>query len=268
MTKGQLIGKGRTAEVYEYKEQYALKLYHPTYPTHWIEAESEISKAIEEAGVPAPSVFGIVEEGGRKGLLYSRIPGLSMAAALRARPRNLFQYAREMARLHYRIHSCFSSELPRQKDTLAQAIREAEPLLKGNTEIICRYLCMLPEDQRICHGDFHPDNILMTNKGSVAIDWTNASTGHPLCDVARTSMMFLSPARLPETTVLQAIPVRFIKRMLNRIYLKEYGRLTEMDMEQVSSWMLPVAAARLRENIPEEKEWLRRLIERLLHKLN
>ncbi len=39
---------------------------------------------------------------------------------------------------------------------------------------------------RLLHGDFHPNNILYTASGPVVIDWSFASSGDPLLDVART----------------------------------------------------------------------------------
>jgi Ser/Thr protein kinase RdoA (MazF antagonist) len=40
----------------------------------------------------------------------------------------------------------------------------------------------LPDEERVCHGDFHPDNVLLGEGGPVIIDWGPASAGHPLAD--------------------------------------------------------------------------------------
>jgi aminoglycoside phosphotransferase (APT) family kinase protein len=43
----------------------------------------------------------------------------------------------------------------------------------------------LPNGNVICHGDFHPKNVLITTEGPVIIDWADATLGHPLADVDR-----------------------------------------------------------------------------------
>ncbi|GIQ69134.1 aminoglycoside phosphotransferase [Xylanibacillus composti] len=262
MKKGKLIGKGRTAEVYAWGEQRALKLYYPGYAADAIRREAEIGQIVREAGVAAPRVYELMEESGRRGLIYERIPGSALAAMMRAHPRGLFKHAREMARLHHRIHSCSSTKLPRQKDKLEQSIREGEGLLKENTATICSYLHALPEGRQICHGDLHPDNILVTADDYVAVDWSNATIGDPLCDVARTSLIFLSPANLRDISAIKAFLERQIRRWLNRAYIREYCRLAKVSRERVDVWILPVAAARLQEQVPGERKWLLRLIQR------
>ncbi|MFC5468137.1 phosphotransferase family protein [Cohnella suwonensis] len=267
MEKGALIGKGMSAEVFEWGNHQVLKLYYDWYQPDWVRYEAEIGMAIKEAGVPAPSVYEMLEEGGRRGLLYERIPGSSMFTMMQASPSSILKYAKEMARLHLSIHQCSTAKLPRQKDRLEQAIHEAKDILEEKKEIICNFLRTLPEGNWICHGDFHPDNILMTKNKSIAIDWTNANIGDPLCDVARTSLMFLSPFNPPGTPLVMTIPIRIAKRILNRVYLKEYCRLANIRFESINSWMLPVAAARLREKIPGEQKWLLNLIDNRLKQI-
>jgi aminoglycoside phosphotransferase (APT) family kinase protein len=42
------------------------------------------------------------------------------------------------------------------------------------------------EDARLLHLDLHPDNVLLSSRGPVVIDWTNARAGAPALDVALT----------------------------------------------------------------------------------
>src|SRR5258708_6907954 len=104
MNKGALIGKGMTAEVYEWGQDRTLKLYYDWFQPEWIQREMDIAKDVNEAGVPSPSVFEMVEEGGRLGLIYERIMGPSMFAAMQSSPLKIVDCARKMAQLHYNIH--------------------------------------------------------------------------------------------------------------------------------------------------------------------
>ena len=40
--------------------------------------------------------------------------------------------------------------------------------------------------ERLIHVDFHPDNVLLSERGPVVIDWANSRSGKPAFDVAMT----------------------------------------------------------------------------------
>ncbi|TMA37195.1 MAG: aminoglycoside phosphotransferase family protein, partial [Deltaproteobacteria bacterium] len=40
----------------------------------------------------------------------------------------------------------------------------------------------LPDGDQLCHGDMHPGNIMLSRRGPMVIDWTNARRGHPAAD--------------------------------------------------------------------------------------
>ena len=44
------------------------------------------------------------------------------------------------------------------------------------------------DGDKLCHGDFHPGNVLLTEKGAVVIDWMTASICNPWADMARTDL--------------------------------------------------------------------------------
>src|ERR671924_42075 len=47
----------------------------------------------------------------------------------------------------------------------------------------------LPDGDRLCHGDFHPANVLVGKRGPVAIDWHRAARGDPMGDLARSRVI-------------------------------------------------------------------------------
>ncbi|MTI94342.1 MAG: aminoglycoside phosphotransferase [Firmicutes bacterium] len=262
MSRGELIGIGRTAEVYAWGKDKLVKLYFENFPTEAIEREADISRAVWEQGIPSPEVFGIVKVGNRKGLIFEKIPGQSMLSHIEARPWLVMSFGREMARLHCKIHGSSLEELPPQKARITQAIGEAADLLGAQTEKILDHLETLNGQQAVCHGDFHPDNILIRGSNAIAIDWTNAYSGHPASDVARTWIMINSPY-LPEgSSTLLGLMSRPLKRLLSRAYLREYVRLAGTAQKVIQQWLIPVAAARLGEKLPGEKEWLLGIIQR------
>lgn len=47
----------------------------------------------------------------------------------------------------------------------------------------------LPIKKNLCHGDFHPGNILVSKDKKVIIDWSGVHTGNPVSDVAHTYLL-------------------------------------------------------------------------------
>ncbi|CAM3313047.1 phosphotransferase [Paenibacillus lupini] len=263
MRKGTLIGKGMTAEVYEWGNRQALKLYYDGIPKEWITYEAEIGQVVHHAGVPAPAVYEQLEVDGRNGLLYERISGQSLSASMISDPERVMHNGEVFARLHASIHRSKTDKLPRQKDRLAQFIEQSASFLGERVHPLLTVLEGLPEGEYICHGDLHPDNVLQSDGQLTAIDWMDANRGDPLCDVARTSMIFLSPfLAMPPISISPAY-----SHQLNNAYLTEYCRITGASLTDIDRWRLPVAAARLRERVPYEQEWLLAYIDEQLQAL-
>ncbi len=265
MTVGVLLGKGMTAEVYKWQQGKALKLFFENIPGHWIEYESTVGTAISHAGLPSPAVYGIIAYKNRRGIVYQEIEGESMLATLMRRPWRILKYARQLAKLHYHIHSAEADNLPLNKSGMMTAIKASEALKETTKEQIIKYIGALPDGSNICHGDFHPDNILLQgNGGAVVIDWSNTYYGSPLSDVARTILIITTPYMPEGTPPLIKMLSGHLKRILSSCYIKEYTRLSKLRQEDIKAWLLPMAAARLWERIPGEEKWLIEIINREL----
>jgi aminoglycoside phosphotransferase (APT) family kinase protein len=261
MEKGSLIGRGRTAEVFGWGEGRALKLYYEGWPPD--EAEREFLKArlVHESGAAAPAVDGIVQVDGRHGVIYERVDGPSLLGHTTSRPWAVFRSAHLMAELHARMHACRPSGLPAQRERLQQKIQAARLLPEALKQAALEVLAQLPDDAVLCHGDFHPDNIVLSARGPVILDWVEATRGHPLADVARTALL------MQHATLPPHMPGRWLiesgRALWFRLYLRRYCQLRSVSPEQVRAWLLPVAAARLSEGIPEEEGQLLRLIKQI-----
>ena len=267
MQKGAIIGKGMTAEVYEWGQDKVLKLYFDWYPEDWVKYEAQIGSLVHTAGVSSPAVYEMQEVDGRKGIIFQRITGRTLFELIESKPWKLVYFAREMARLHAKMHSCIADKLPSQKERIISAVKESSDLFGDNEKTIIDYLDSLPDGKSICHGDFHPDNIIANGKELVIIDWTNAYIGNPFGDVARTCLMIRSPFLPPEAFKLMVTLSRVIKRLIYSAYLKEYTKLTKSTFKSIDEWILPIAAARFREKIPGEEKWLINIINKHLEHL-
>jgi len=266
MEKGDLLGKGMTADVYEWGQGKVLKLYKEGYCEEWIKWECAIGRKVHEAGVPSPAVFDRVEIDGRKGIVLQRIFGKTMQAILEKEPWRLHSFVQQLAGFQYEIHKCSNEGLPSQKETLSQAIALSSGLLGDKAKKIIDFVDTLPEGDSICHGDLYLGNIMVSNDKLVAIDWSGAYRGDPSGDVARTCLIINSPAVPPGISDIVGIMSAFPKWMTCQIYLNEYIRASKAKLENLDAWMLPAAAARLTDRIQGEEKWLMEIIDEGLKK--
>ena len=264
--KGPMIAQGRTAEIFLWKDNQVLKVFLDWCPATDVEREARSTQAVHKAGLPVPAVEVIVEMDGRLGIVFKRVEGPSMLGLFISKPWKLFQLAHVLAELHAGMHSCEVPELRSQRDKLESHIQRADALPAPTKETVLKALEQLPDGSAVCHGDFHPANIIMSSQGPVIIDWLDATQGNPLADLARTSLL-LQTASVPPFIAGRWL-INWVRGLFYSTYLKRYLQLRPASREQIAVWQLPVAAARLAEDIPEEKDRLLALIEASLQYRN
>ena len=252
------IAEGRTAEIYVWNDRQILKLYRDWCPPDWVEYEARIARAVYKAGIPSPEAGEIVELDGRRGLLYERLEGISMLQDMNARPWMLLKHARSLADLHFKIHEQSATGLPSYKDRLHYDIHNSAHLSEDIKSKALARLKALPDRTNICHGDFHPANVLMTEHGPVVIDWMTASTGSPWADVARTSLILGIGAKGAGKQVSPIL--RTAINLYHRTYLARYRALKPDLEEELDRWMPAIATGRLSENITPEREALIKIV--------
>src|SRR3954467_12040691 len=241
---GKIIGKGLTSVVYASGEGKALKLFEKWVQPFKVRREFAITKALHEAGLPVPAVYEVLEQNGQLGIVFERIDGISLYRSVQARPWRLFGSARMLATLHAQLHAVTApAELPTQREQLAGWIDAAADYSPAQKEAARAQLACLPSGAAVCHGDFHPENILLSRRGPIIIDWFAGTRGHPIGDVARTCMLF-ERANLPEDAALyMKALLKCARTALHRTYLKHYFKLRPGGREQIEDWRLPQMAA-------------------------
>jgi hypothetical protein len=99
-------------------------------------------------------------------------------------------------------------------------------------------------------------------KGAVVIDWPNATRGAPEGDVART-LLLLGAGEPQSYTAMMRVLTKTGRSLFIWLYLGSYKRARKLDKGEVRKWALPVAVARLAEDIAEERPRLLGRIEKL-----
>lgn len=262
--KGTLIGSGRTAEIFEWGDGKIVKLYRPGFPPDEAEFEAQRSRIVAATGLPVPQVYETVEVDGQRGVVYERIDGESMLKLMQNQPRRMPTLVRQFADLHRQIHQQTASQLPLQRDYLHWAINDTDRLTSAQKSAILRQLDTLPNTVQLCHGDYHPDNVLVTPNRAVVIDWLVARQGNPLADVARTAIV-LTTGSLQDVSLKDRIIIEVARRYLVRAYLNRYFEGQTKRRAEMQRWIPVMAAARLRELEDNETAALLRLVERGLN---
>ncbi len=255
---GPRIAEGRTAEIFRLEGGRVLKLFRPGWGEGDARYEAGKAEAVHAAGLPVPAVHGVTQVDGRFGIIYEEIAGQSLMESLQRRPWAVRETARFLADLHLQVHNAQVPTLPRATDRLTRAIERAPGLAEDARTSLLALLGRLPGGNAACHGDFHPGNVYLTERGPMVLDWMDATQGNPLADVARTAVLFRA-AVLPKDMPGRRV-VELIRRAFHRVYLRRYLATTPAAPGQLDAWMAVVAGARLAERIPGEEKGLLALV--------
>jgi len=254
--KGSLIGRGARADVFAWGEDKCLKLYWKGTDPAGVAGEAEATRIIHQAGLAVPECFGTVTVEGRPGIVFERIRGPSMREVLLQRPWLTAGLARMTAELHAAMHEIAAPDIyPAQRPGLVRRIGAAGQLSGEVKEAVLRALATLPDDNRLCHTDLHPGNILMGPGGPVIIDWQSPRRGSAAADVARTVLLLRGAVRHIKQPLARGA-VSLLTPVFLRAYLRRYGQLRPLPRAEIERWLPVLAAARLPEGIGSEEESL------------
>ena len=260
--KGKLIGRGRTAEIFAWGENQALKLYAKDIPAARVEGEAETGRLIFESGIPSPAVEGVIELEGQTGIIFERVTGPTMLEFITRKPWLIAAIARQFAELHFKMHSQQAHHLSSQGEKLKNRLENTPSISAETRHMLLDLLNNLPTGTAICHGDFHPDNIIMSTRGPVIIDWADATRGNSLYDLARTSYL-LSRAKVPPgISLYRRVLLNLFRYTFHAFYLNRYRKLNPFSRSQLAEWTKIMAAARLVEGIDGEEAQLLAIVNR------
>jgi aminoglycoside phosphotransferase (APT) family kinase protein len=221
-SRGRLIGAGRSADIYDIGNDRIVRRFRSDYDTR---REAELMIYLAQAGYPVPAVY---DASGRD-IVMERLHGRDMIACFGRRPWLAGKYGRILADLHNRLHQI-----------------DAPPGLRPAFEA----------GDKVVHLDLHPANVMLTDRGPMVIDWSNAAAGAPAADVAMAYVIIACS----ETDLLPA-PLRAVIAPLRAAHLRQF-------LATVRDDPAPVLASAARHRIddrnirPSEVEKLRQIVDR------
>jgi len=239
---GRLLAVGNVAEVFEWDAR-VLKLYRSAVAKPAAFREAANHAAVETLGLPVPAVWSVQQIDGRWGIVFDRISGASFAERMREDSGAVSRYLEILARLQAYIHTHPALPFADLKVRLATNITRTRLLDDQRKETLLGRLAQMPEGDRLCHGDFHPINVLGEPSRPTVIDWPDACRGEPAADVCRSYLL-----------------LKLHAEEIADPYLGAYCRIADAVPEKILDWLPYVAAARLAEDVPGEFERLREII--------
>jgi len=225
---GELIGSGRSADVYAIGQNRVLRRYRFGFN---VGAEAEVMRHLADHGFPVPKVY----DADGTDLVMERLDGRDMLADLSSRPWLARRHVATLANLHDRLHQV--------------------PAPAGLATVGGSFATAAGGD-RVLHLDLHPANVMLTSAGPVVIDWTNARAGNPAIDVAMAYLIMVSSDTdlIPWHTrpLVKAIRAYLLRRFLAAVH------------DDPWPYLAPVARARVadRNTRPAEAARLLRIAER------
>lgn len=128
-------------------------------------------------------------------------------------------------------------------DLLRWSMAQAESLPSSTREAVLERLRRLPDGRALCHCDFRPNNIIVSSRGLITIDWAVGSRGNPLADLARSWLL----SRLWLSLFIEGKPDR-TQAMWSTFwaaYLGGYRELRPSPDAELTDWQIVITAASL-----------------------
>ena len=167
-----------------------IKVFGETYSKADVLNEALNQARIEEIGLNIPKILEITMIDGKWAIVTEFIEGKTLAQLMEENEDKKAEYLELLVDLQLEVHSKKSPLLNKLKDKMARKISMTDLDATTRYDLHTR-LEGMPKHTKVCHGDFNPSNISITDDGKAyIIDWAHATQGNASADVARTYLLF------------------------------------------------------------------------------
>lgn len=195
---------------------------------------------IEETGLNIPKILEVTMIDGKWAIVSDFIEGKTLAQLMQENPDKKDEYMDFFVDLQLTMHSKKCPLLNKLKDKMHRKISISELDATTRYELHTR-LEGMPKHNKVCHGDFNPSNIIITEDGTPYIlDWSHATQGNASADAARTYLLFCLNGDTEGA----------------KNYLKLFCQKSDTAKQYVQKWMPIVAASQSVKGNEEEREFL------------
>ncbi len=218
----------------------AIKVFDSGYKKSDVLNEALNQARVEETSLHIPKLREVGIVNGCWAIITDYIAGKTLARLMEENPDRFDEYLRLFVKLQTEVHSRKCPLLGKLKDKMSRKISETTLDATTRYDLHTR-LEGMPKHGKLCHGDFNPSNIILTEDGTPYIlDWSHATQGNASADVARTYLLFCLNGE-NETA---------------EKYLDLFCAESKTDKRYVQQWLPIVAASQSVKGRTEEREFL------------
>ena len=195
---------------------------------------------IESTGLNIPKILEVTTIDGKWAIISEFIKGKTLAQIMEENPEKKNEYIELLVDLQMHVHSKTCPLLNKLKDKMNRKISETTLNATTRYDLHTR-LESMPKHNKVCHGDFNPSNIIITDDGTPYIlDWSHATQGNASADVARTYLLFWLAGDIEGA----------------EFYLNTFCKKSDTAKQYVQKWMPIVAASQSVKGNEKERELL------------
>ena len=222
LTPGPLLATGRDAEVFALGHDRVLRRYRAgnlgaNGKLKTSENEAEIMRYVRSHGYPVPTVHEVRGPD----MVMERVDGPTMLKDMGQRPWMIWRHARLLAMLHRRLHAIPAPDwLPTYASHPAFANLDEDAARPAGLPPMAAPSPTSPET--LLHLDLHPDNVILSRRGPVVIDWRNTRRGEGAIDVAST-WLILATSEIPDTGA-KRMAMEVVRRVFIYAFVRYAGR--------------------------------------------
>ncbi|ONG97705.1 aminoglycoside phosphotransferase family protein [Bacillus cereus] len=238
MNLGNQIAKGNTANIYLY-EKKVIKLFNEYLPDTESMNEAKKQKYAYSCGLPVPNVFEVTKIQNRQAIIMEYVKGDSIGDLMLNNLNEAERYINICVNEQKKIHAiCMNTdEIESMRVRLERQIKSVHKVDEKQKGNILDKLHSIKFEPRLCHGDFHPFNLILNNKNANIIDWVDASAGDLRADVFRTYLLYSQ-----------------YSVELAEMYLQIYCSNTDLTRDEIFQWAPIISVARFTEKVSSQNE--------------
>ena len=214
------------------------------------EREAAVQTWCADNGYDAPRVLAVMKPDELIGLpvqVMERAAGSVMASKMTSRPWKTRALVDGLAALAVRLHSMPTAGWPGPDEPQAAvdqrlslprrvvAALDIPELANGLAQAETLAATSVSGERVVCHGDFHPLNVIIDGGEASVIDWTDAALGPREADVSRTALLFSVAVIAAKNSTERAVLARVGPRMARR-YVHTYERHAPLDHALMKRW--------------------------------
>lgn len=168
----------------------ALKVFDEDYSKADVLNEALNQARVEETSLHIPKILEIRMIDGKWAIVSEFIAGKTLARLMEEQPEKQDEYLNLFVDVQLQMHQQSVPLLNKLRDKMNRKISASDLDATTRYDLHTRLEAM-PRHTKLCHGDFNPSNIILTDDGTPYIlDWSHATQGNASADAARTYLLF------------------------------------------------------------------------------